>query len=58
MRSLRMQDETNVELTLERPTVVRLPGHAPKGGAQEVTALRLWTDDVQGFMDAVRTHIP
>ena len=58
MLSLRMQDETNVELTLERPTVVRLPGHAPKGGAQEVTALRLWTDDVEGFMDAVRTHIP
>lgn len=58
MLSMRMQDETNVELTLERPTVVRLPGHPPKGGAQEVTAVRLWTDDVEGFMDAVRTHIP
>jgi hypothetical protein len=58
MLSIRMQDETNVELTLERPTLVRLPGHAPKGGTQEVTAVRLWTDDVEGFMAAVRTHIP
>ena len=58
MLSLRMQDETNVEIALERPTVVRLPGRAPKGGAQEITRLRLWTDDVDGFMAAVRTHIP
>ena len=58
MLSLRMQDETNVVVTLERPTLVRLPGHPPKGGAHEVTAVRLWTDDVEGFMDAVRTHIP
>jgi len=56
--SIRMQNETNVEITLDRPTVVRLPGRAPKGGEQEVTAVRLWTDDVDGFMDAVRTHIP
>lgn len=58
MLSIRMQDETNIELTLERPTRVRLPGRAPKGGTQEVAAVRLWTDDVEGFMEAVRTHIP
>jgi len=58
MLALRMQDETNVLLTLERPTLVRLPGRAPKGGEQEVTSVRLWTDDVEGFMGAVRTHMP
>lgn len=58
MLVIRMQDETNLEITLERPTPVRLPGRAPKGGEQEVAAVRLWTDDVDGFMRAVRTHIP
>lgn len=58
MLSLRVQDETNVEITLERPTLVRLPGRPPKGGDQMVTAVRLWTDDLDGFMEAVRTHIP
>ncbi|WP_457099179.1 hypothetical protein [Microbacterium sp. P5_E9] len=56
--SLRMQNETNVEILLERPTEVRLPGHAPKGGAQVVEAVRLWTDDLDGFMAAVREHMP
>lgn len=58
MLLLRIQDETNVEIALERPTRVRLPGRPPKGGAQEVTAVRLWTDDLEGFMAAVRRHIP
>jgi len=58
MLSLRMQDETNVEVFLERPTQVRLPGHAPKGGMQSVEAVRLWTDDLDGFMAAVREHMP
>lgn len=58
MLLLRMQDETNVEIVLERPTVVRLPGRPPKGGEQVVSAVRLWTDDPDGFMRAVRTHIP
>ena len=58
MLSLRMQNETNVEIFLERPTAVRLPGHAPKGGAQVVEAVRLWTDDLEGFMAAVREHMP
>ncbi len=34
------------------------PGHAPKGGAQVVEAVRLWTDDLDGFMAAVREHMP
>ena len=58
MLSLRMQDETNVELVLERATEVRLPGTAPKGGVQAVSAVRLWTDDLDGFMAAVREHMP
>lgn len=55
---LRMQDETNILITLERPTAVRLPGVAPKGGVQVVSAVRLWTDDPTGYLDAVRTHMP
>jgi hypothetical protein len=55
---LRMQDESNIEIELERPTTVVLPGHAPKGGAQQVTRVRLYTDDPKGFMAAVRRHMP
>ncbi|MGI9825330.1 hypothetical protein [Agromyces sp. Marseille-Q5079] len=54
---LRMQDETNILIELERPTVVRLPGHAPKGGDQEITALRLWVDDPKALLDEVRRHL-
>ena len=53
----RMQDETAIEIELERPTVVRLPGRAPKGGDQEITGLRLWVDDPKAFMDEVRKHL-
>ena len=56
--ALRMQDETNVEIRLEGPTVVRLPGRAPKGGEHRVEVVRLWTDDQPGFLAAVRRHIP
>ncbi|KQM83801.1 PH domain-containing protein [Agromyces sp. Leaf222] len=55
--ALRMHDETNITIELERPTVVRLPGRAPKGGDQEITALRLWVDDPKGFLDEVRRHL-
>lgn len=55
--SLRMQDETNIEIELERPTPVSLPGLPPKGGTQSVTRVRLWTDDPKGFLAAVREHI-
>jgi hypothetical protein len=56
--SVRMQDETNVEIALERPVAVKLPGRGPKGGIHEVDVIRLWVDDRDAFMDAVRTFIP
>jgi hypothetical protein len=51
--ALRMQDETNVLVILERPVAVRLGDTVA-----EVDAVRLWVDDLDGFMTAVRTHIP
>ncbi|MDF2555656.1 MAG: hypothetical protein K0R60_1551 [Microbacterium sp.] len=51
--ALRMQNETNVLVILERPVVVHLGDTA-----REVDAVRLWVDDPDGFMTAVRTHIP
>jgi hypothetical protein len=51
--ALRMQDETNVLVILERPVTARLGDTAA-----EVDAVRLWVDDLDGFMTAVRTHIP
>ena len=56
--SVRVQHETNVEVVLERPTTVRLPGRPPRGGRQVVEVVRLWADDLDGFMDAVRRDIP
>ena len=56
--SLRMQDATSVEIALEQPTTVRLPGLAPRGGDQTVSTVRLWVDDTDGFLQAVRRHIP
>jgi hypothetical protein len=53
----RMQDETVIEIELERPTVVRLPGGGAKGGEQTITGLRIWVDDPRAFMDEVRTHL-
>ena len=55
--SLRMQDETVIAIELERPTGVRLPGWAPKGGEQVVDVVRIWVDDPAGFMAEVRKHI-
>jgi hypothetical protein len=55
--SLRMQDETVIVVELERPTLVRLPGLAPKGGEQLVDEVRFWVDDPAAFMGAVRSHI-
>ncbi|WP_169582448.1 MULTISPECIES: hypothetical protein [Microbacterium] len=51
--ALRMQNETNVLVVLERPVRTGL------GGSEvELDAVRLWVDDLDGFMTAVRTHIP
>lgn len=51
--ALRMQDETNVLIVLEQPVRARWGG-----ATHEVDAVRLWVDDLDGFMTAVRTHIP
>lgn len=56
--AIRMQDETNIEVVLERPTPVRLPGRAPKGGTHEIDVVRFWVDDPDAYLQAVRTHIP
>lgn len=58
MLSLRMQDEVNIEIRLERPTTLHLPGRAPKGGAQEAEIIRIWTDDAPGYLAAVDQHMP
>lgn len=53
----RMQDETNIEIGLERPVTIRLPGVAPRGGAHEVTRIRLWADDPRAYLDAARPFL-
>ncbi|HMR48390.1 MAG TPA: hypothetical protein PKE40_03415 [Arachnia sp.] len=50
-------DQTNIEIVLERPTKVTLPGLPPKGGEQVIDRIYLWTDEPKGFLDAVREHI-
>ena len=54
---LRIINDTNLEIELEQPTVVRLPGHGAAGGEQSITAIRIWADDPRAFMDEVRKHI-
>ena len=51
--ALRMADETNVLIVLEHLVRTRVGGDEV-----EVDAVRLWVDDLDGFLDAVRTHIP
>lgn len=51
--ALRMQDETNILIVLERPVTARLGDTVV-----EFDAVRLWVDDSDGFLSAVRTHIP
>lgn len=53
----RMQDETNVEIELERPVSIRLPGLLPKGGSHDVIRIRLWADDPRAFLAAARPFL-
>lgn len=53
----RLQDETNIEIELERPVAIRLPGLAPKGGTHQVDRIRLWADDPRAFLDAARPFL-
>ncbi|MGO1849599.1 MAG: hypothetical protein ACTH0F_10400, partial [Microbacterium sp.] len=49
--------QTNIEIELEHPTSVTLPGTPPKGGEHAVSIVRLWADDPKRFLDEVRNHI-
>lgn len=55
--AVRQQDETNIELVLERPTAVRLPGRAPRGGAHEIEVVRFWADEPRALLDAARPFL-
>ena len=50
---MRMQNETNIEVKLERPMSFRLPH-----GIETVGQVNLYADDAKGFMEAVRQHRP
>lgn len=50
-------DRTNIEVILERPTTITLPGLPPKGGEQVVDRIYLWTDSPKDFLEAVREQI-
>ena len=49
---LRMQDETNIEVGLERPIRVRLPH-----GTETVSGINLYADDPKAFMNEVRRYL-
>ncbi|MGK3952830.1 hypothetical protein ACLKM7_10975 [Microbacterium sp. I2] len=51
--AIRMANETNILVTLEHPVPTEVSGRPA-----ELDAVRLWVDDPDGFMSAVRTHIP
>lgn len=51
--AIRIANETNALILLERPVRVHVGGRDV-----EVDAVRLWVDDLEGFLGAVRTHIP
>ena len=55
--SERMQNETNILIELERPTRIRLPGLAPKGGEHVVDSIRLWADEPRSFIAAARPFL-
>jgi hypothetical protein len=49
---LRINNETNLHIELDRPTAVRLPS-----GIETVSTVTLHADDPQGFLNEVRRHI-
>ena len=49
---VRMQDETNIEVGLERPIRVRLPH-----GTETVSGINLYADDPKAFMNEVRRYL-
>lgn len=53
----RVQDETNIEIELEHPFTITLPGLAPRGGKHQATRIRLWADEPRAFLDAARPFL-
>lgn len=53
----RMQDETNIDIELEQPVLIRLPGIAPRGGEHQVTRIRIWADEPRALLDAARPFL-
>lgn len=53
----RVLHETNIEIELERPLLIRLPGLAPRGGEHSVAIVRLWADDPRRLLDAARPFL-
>jgi hypothetical protein len=49
---MRMQNETNIEVALERSTAIRLPS-----GTETADVVRFWVDEPRDFMAEVRKHI-
>ena len=49
---MRIQNETNIEVQLERPVAMKLPH-----GTETVSTVKLYADDPKRFMDAVRGHL-
>lgn len=49
---LRISNETNIEIELERPTPLRTPR-----GVQIVRRVAIWVDDPTAYLDEVRRHI-
>ncbi|MGC2941882.1 MULTISPECIES: hypothetical protein [unclassified Brevibacterium] len=50
-------DRTNIEVILERPTTILLPGLPPKGDEQVVDCVNLWADGPRTSLFPVREHI-
>lgn len=55
--AIRIGNETNLEIALERPTEITLPGLRPKGGTHRISRLRFWADEPREVLEAVRAHI-
>jgi hypothetical protein len=49
---MRMQNETNIEVVLERTTTIRLPS-----GTETADVVRFWVDEPRDFLAEVRKHI-
>lgn len=50
-------DETNVEIVLERPAAVSLPGRTPKGGSHDVSRVCLWADEPRALLAEARRYL-